>query len=1082
MNHPKDKAQIDPAAASTDQQQLDATMQLPQAENSSESDATAAFDSGSIGTSPSGSHPSRSSPATVLQPREHSIKTIGSYRLTEVLGEGGMGRVYKGMDKEDRAVAVKLLSPKWAASPDALERFKQEGFIASQINHPHCVFVHQVDEEQGVPFIAMELMSGQTLKDLVLQRGPLPYREAVALILQCIEGLIETHSRGMIHRDIKPANCYLDEQGNVKIGDFGLARSLVDDSELTRTGTFIGTPLFASPEQVLGQPIDTQSDIYSLSATLYYLLAGKAPFESPNAAQVIAKIASMDPPAFDELQIKVPKVLQSIVMKGLTRDRSKRYASFEQMRADLLPIIAPKEEVASIGRRVVASIIDSFAISFLTSVIMISFFALSQMQRLSPLLTTLIGSSIAFSYFFLCEGSFGMTLGKRILRLKVVDSHSGSRASWYRVALRALAFIGFVNGLETILYTIFRDISPFLTPLFSWGGQFLGYGLLFLTWRRTQKRQLTHEFLSQTETRVVTFKRTMLPSRFYLIDWQPRFSDSNPIPAKCGRYTVYGRLETEEDQQWWMAEDPALERRVWIHVLGSDQDHACDDRRNLVVRNRQRFIESGTHESQRWDAYLAPQGIPLISCLEDSQELPWPVAREVLHQVMQEYEKPENERIPTSYCSLSRLWVDELGRITFAEAGIKTTSMQPTQSFAKLMQQIAMVAIPTAHPLRKHSQLKAKAPANPISAQDLPPLRGLSLLERLLRQTPGNEMAMPAIAQEIKLVDQAPASVTASTRFTHAAAVGLVLSPAFFLVFLLTCINGVLVHTQLRKEARNLRTLSEVVAKPEDHAPILGQMQDVDPSWLRPESAIEIFKAAEYKQAQSMRVYRGLTSLERMMIGQIPGADSELEQLPKPIPLPPTPRSEDGSTTLPAVPPQPPRTPTVRFEEKDAKIRFGKGEMIEITPNSITEDASELAGKLKKSLTHWKQDKDSLTDPFLFPTGRFASYVIAGLILWTGILKGGLIQLFTGIFIMDRRGYPIGFLRHILRAIYLYIPLLIVSLVLMLLANMGVDGVVWTSQLNRFLFIVPVMYLASTLIWPQAAPHDRLSGTIAVPR
>ena len=104
----------------------------------------------------------------------------------------------------------------------------------------------------------MELMSGQTLKDLVLRRGPLPYEEAIQLILQCIDGLIETHSKGMIHRDIKPANCYLDDQGNVKIGDFGLARSLVDDSELTRTGAFLGTPLFASPEQVLGQSIDTQ--------------------------------------------------------------------------------------------------------------------------------------------------------------------------------------------------------------------------------------------------------------------------------------------------------------------------------------------------------------------------------------------------------------------------------------------------------------------------------------------------------------------------------------------------------------------------------------------------------------------------------------------------------------------------------------------------------------------------------------------------------------------------------------------------------------------------------------------------------
>ncbi len=179
-------------------------------------------------------------------------QTVADYRLETKLGEGGMGRVFKALDAQGRAVAIKILSPHLTRSDEALQRFKQEGFIASQINHPHCVFVHRVDEDRGTPYIAMELMTGKTLKDLVQKEGALNYREAVRLILQCIEGLIEAHRLGMIHRDIKPANCYLDEQGNVKIGDFGLARSLVDDSELTRTGAFLGTPLFASPEQLLG--------------------------------------------------------------------------------------------------------------------------------------------------------------------------------------------------------------------------------------------------------------------------------------------------------------------------------------------------------------------------------------------------------------------------------------------------------------------------------------------------------------------------------------------------------------------------------------------------------------------------------------------------------------------------------------------------------------------------------------------------------------------------------------------------------------------------------------------------------------
>ncbi len=167
---------------------------------------------------------------------------------------------------------MKLLSPDLARSPDALARFKQEGLIASQINHPHCVFVHRVDNDGGTPFIAMELMTGQTLKDLVLKNGPRPISKRSKLILQCVDGLIAAHSLGMIHRDIKPANCYLDDDGNVKIGDFGLARSLVSDSIL-RKQVLSGYSALCLSRTTAGANVDARSDIYSLSATLYLLAA-----------------------------------------------------------------------------------------------------------------------------------------------------------------------------------------------------------------------------------------------------------------------------------------------------------------------------------------------------------------------------------------------------------------------------------------------------------------------------------------------------------------------------------------------------------------------------------------------------------------------------------------------------------------------------------------------------------------------------------------------------------------------------------------------------------------------------------------
>ena len=223
---------------------------------------------------------------------------IGGYRLVRLLGRGGMGAVYEAEDVESgRRVALKLIAAESVASPEAVERFRQEGRLASTIAHPRCVFVLAADEEDGRPYIVMELMPGETLQSLVERAGPLPPREAIGKILDVIEGLREAHQLGVIHRDVKPSNCFLEADGRVKVGDFGLSKSLGGDSQLTRTGAFLGTPLYASPEQIKCDPIDARTDVYSVAATLYFLLTGRPPFQEADAAATLARIVSEPAPS-----------------------------------------------------------------------------------------------------------------------------------------------------------------------------------------------------------------------------------------------------------------------------------------------------------------------------------------------------------------------------------------------------------------------------------------------------------------------------------------------------------------------------------------------------------------------------------------------------------------------------------------------------------------------------------------------------------------------------------------------------------------------------------------------------------------
>ena len=234
---------------------------------------------------------------------------FGHYPIIRVLGAGGMGAVFEAEDLESgRRVALKVLS-QTLDSPEARERFFREGRLAASINHPNSVYIFGTEEIGGTPVIAMELVSGGTLQDRVRAQGPLPVGEAVDCVLQIIDGLEAAQRIGILHRDIKPSNCYVGDDGAVKIGDFGLSISTAVRTEpaLTATGAFLGTPAFCSPEQLRGEELNARSDMYSVGATLFYLLTGRTPFEAKNMVQLLATVLEQRAPSPRKFRPEIPQ-------------------------------------------------------------------------------------------------------------------------------------------------------------------------------------------------------------------------------------------------------------------------------------------------------------------------------------------------------------------------------------------------------------------------------------------------------------------------------------------------------------------------------------------------------------------------------------------------------------------------------------------------------------------------------------------------------------------------------------------------------------------------------------------------------
>jgi len=259
---------------------------------------------------------------------------FGGYRLVGLLGRGGMGAVYEAEQvATDRRVALKMLGQQ-LDSPDMRQRFLREGRLAAGVNHPNSLYVFGSEEIEGIPLITMEIAGSGTLKDKLKKRGPLPATEAVDAILDAVAGLEAAFEGGVLHRDIKPSNCFVSPDGSVKIGDFGLSVSTLakDDSLVTATGVIVGTPAYASPEQLRGDELDVRADIYSVGATLFTLLTNRAPFEGDNAVQVVANAVNKKPRPLAELREEVPPGLDRIIARCLAKEPEARYADYATLR------------------------------------------------------------------------------------------------------------------------------------------------------------------------------------------------------------------------------------------------------------------------------------------------------------------------------------------------------------------------------------------------------------------------------------------------------------------------------------------------------------------------------------------------------------------------------------------------------------------------------------------------------------------------------------------------------------------------------------------------------------------------------
>ena len=309
------------------------------------------------------SDPSTQGPITIIPLEDLPGRTLHHFRIIRRIGAGSMGAVFEAEDLSlHRRVAVKVIASERGLDLTQRERFVREARSQARMVHPNVVQIHYIGEQDGMLFFAMELVSGEALDTLPEQGKKLEWKRGIDLMVSVASALRQAHREGIVHRDIKPSNLLVDDDGHVKVADFGLAKKMEttpEDLRISQAGALLGSPLYMSPVQGEGKPLDHRSDIYSLGATFYHLLAGKPPFDGDSAYAMISQHLSQELPAIRKASPDVPKALADILERMMAKVPANRYQDYDTLIADLEDARPQPVARAGFWTRAMAFVVDA---------------------------------------------------------------------------------------------------------------------------------------------------------------------------------------------------------------------------------------------------------------------------------------------------------------------------------------------------------------------------------------------------------------------------------------------------------------------------------------------------------------------------------------------------------------------------------------------------------------------------------------------------------------------------------------------------------------------------------------------------
>lgn len=952
---------------------------------------------------------------------------VGGYRLIKLLGKGGMGAVYMAEAPNDRhdKVAVKLISPRLATDPVHVERFRLEGQLASQLHSPCCVFVLAADIEKGWPYIVMELMPGETLKDLVETEGPLSPERAVTYILDVIEGLHEAHRRGIIHRDMKPSNCFLThDRCRVKVGDFGLSKSLTgpSDHHLTGAGVFLGTILFASPEQFLGEPLDYTSDIYSVCATLYYLLCGAAPHQHENPQMVISRRCTEDPPPLRSKRPDIPRSLEAIVLKGLQRDRGRRWQTLDDLRDALTDLLPDRHHPARPRALLAAYVLDRILLAFVSTPLEIGWdWLVVPLVPGNGVGSETIHVLMLLGYFTLGEGLWGTTVGKWLLRLRVSRVGRTGPPGLLRAFVRSAVFLALLSGLFVVPEACWQAWGP-TTGILVGGLVFLAsaVGLSVQLWRGGGFRGL-HDRASGCHVVQRPFPtrrlRLRIPDSTPLEPPLPQ--PEVPLPRVVGRlYQVRGRLAAElpAGEQLWLGHDEVLRRNAVLWLWPADSARSLPPAPTRPTRLRR--LGNGSIEwsntNYKWVAYAAPQSGPLLEVVDPRRPLRWADARPLLEQLTDELLKAQTEgNLPTPL-SLRQVWVEPAGRLQLLDFPLSRASHPPAPTPFHLLREVASLVL-EGRPRSSPGPVRAPLPAHAVP-----------VLDRLF--TSNGYTKLDEFHRDLKNPQSHPLAVTSSERAGQLGLLAVLLALPLGLLFMVTFLLAPLLALDAARQADYADAALAAVTDPETRQKLAKNPQLAKPL-QHPRLVARLEEFADRQRAEAARRRELLLAPQRLVLDSIEAH------------APPDPDRQAG------------------FSEQVADLVRWAG-AADGTPRS-------------KRPGPWRSE----AGPILVALAA----VPVGMILLSALLRGGVSLPLAGLFLVRSDGRPATRGQCLIRAALVWMPLAGALFGAAVLQAYVPERVylalgLWLTAVG----LLP-LYVVLALRFPDRGPHDRLAGTYLVP-